>query len=93
MKSKELKLIKTYFNEKVKIYSQLNLRNIQKLFEQIKLTNHNVTLKREPNSQQNQNSSIQSQTDYFLDTFDSGSDGWIIDDCWNRTDINFYSAI
>ena len=38
MKPKELKLIKTYFNEKVKIYSQLNLRNIQKLFEQIKKT-------------------------------------------------------
>ena len=63
----------------------------RKLFEQIKLTNHEVDHKRESNSQQNQNSSIQSQTDYFLDTFDSGLDGWTINDCWNRTDINFYS--
>ena len=38
MKSKELKLIKTYFNEKVKIYSQLNIKNIHKLFKQIKKT-------------------------------------------------------
>jgi len=63
----------------------------QKLLKKNNLSIHDAGLKRESNSQINQNSSTQSQTNYFLDTFDSDLDGWIIDDCWNRTDINFHS--
>ena len=51
----------------------------------------NKPLEREFNFQDNHNSTIMTQTDYFLDTFDSDLDGWTIDNGWNRTDINFYS--
>jgi len=51
----------------------------------------NKPLEREFNFQDNHNSTIMTQTDYFLDTFDSDLDGWTIDNGWNRTDIKFHS--
>ncbi|MBC8311129.1 MAG: T9SS type A sorting domain-containing protein [Candidatus Marinimicrobia bacterium] len=75
------------------LISNVKAKNVfdRRLIEKIKLNSYEIELKRESNTHQNQHSSIQTQTDYFLDTFDSDLDGWSIDDGWVRTDYNFHS--
>ena len=67
-----------------------NNTNIR-LNQKNKLTNHHIDIEREINSDQELTVSTRTQNNYILDTFDYNLDGWSIDDCWNRTDINFYS--
>ena len=62
-----------------------------KLNQKNKLANHDIDVERRINFNQELILSNRTQKNYFLDTFDDSLDGWTIDDCWNRTDINFYS--
>ena len=64
--------------------SRLNQKN--------KLTNHDIEIERGISSNQELTLSTRNQNNYFLETFDYSLEGWTIDDCWNTTDINFYSS-
>ena len=62
-----------------------------RLYKKVKLVSHDMDFERESNAHQNQNFSLRSQTDYYLDTFDSGLNGWALDNGWIRTDMMFHS--